>query len=400
MRRQTVFFLAGAAAQIFADSGSLPAAFTNGTLKGTAGTYMEYRDFAAPDRDFGWGTGYLYIKGESDRYYRTKAGAAFLRHTRLWHDEDNRKDNYREDIEELWGIPELYLDAGLTEGSKTSLRLGRWDNKGTHIDDAQSEGFYLYSGEWTNISFRAGGFRKFAELDYDDGEDFGRNNGSQEVGDNTVFGPDAASWVFFAEADAKCGFARLNPYLYVHDGYANVFGLDTDSSVETGEDSKAGVRADGYYVQADDAAGLNDGQAGTVAPYLTVGPVTWTVGYIRMGGSQSDVSMNRPWWFADYLEPGDQTLPYSNQASMQDLESFYTKVKYTRGAFWTHLAFFEAVYDSSRYGTANYVTEFQTGYSFICGLDLNLRLFHCEFEGPGQDAVDYNKAELLARYNF
>lgn len=400
MKKLAGILLIGAAAGVFADSDSLPAAFTNGTLKGTVGTYMEYRDFAAPNRDFGWGSGYFYIKGESDRYYRTKVGASFLRHTRLWHDEDNGKDNYREDIEELWGLPELYMDVGLTEGSRTSLRAGRWDNKGTHIDDTQSEGFYLHSAEWTNIFLRAGGFRKFAELDYDDGEDFGRNNDAQVVGDNATFGPDAAPWVFFTEANAKCGFAKLNPYLYIHDGYANVFGLDTDSSMEIGEDAKAGVRVDGYYVQADDAIGMDDGQAGTLAPYLTVGPVTWTVGYIRMGGSESDQSLNKPAWFSDYLEPSDQLIPYSNMGSMQDMETAYTKVQYKHDAFWTHLAFFQAAYDSSKYGTGNHVTEFQTGYDFGRGLDMNLRLFHCEFEGSGSDAVDYNKAELLARYNF
>lgn len=399
MKKLAGIFLIGAATA-FADSDSLPAAFTNGTLKGTVGTYMEYRDFAAPNRDFGWGTGYFYIKGESDRYYRTKIGVSFLRHVKLWNDEANNKNNYRDDIEELWGIPELYLDIGLTEKSKTSLRVGRWENKGTHIDDAQSEGFYLQSSEWTNFSFRVGGFRKFAELDYDDGEDFGRNNDSQVVGDDATFGSGAASWVFFAEAEAKCGFMELNPYLYVHDGYANVYGLDTDSKWDIGEDSKIGFRMDGYYVQAADSSGMGDGQAGTIAPYITVGPVTVTVGCVRMGGSESNQSLNKPAWFADYLEPSDQLIPYSNMASMQDLQSLYAKIKYTKGAFWTHLAYFDCTCDSSKFGTANSVAEFQVGYNFGHGFDLNLRLFDCEFNGTGADAVDYQKAELLARYNF
>ncbi|MDD3276684.1 MAG: hypothetical protein PHP93_06515, partial [Kiritimatiellales bacterium] len=65
-----------------------------------------------------------------------------------------------------------------------------------------------------------------------------------------------------------------------------------------------------------------------------------------------------------------------------------------------HLAYFDCTCDSSKFGTANSVAEFQVGYNFGHGFDLNLRLFDCEFNGTGADAVDYQKAELLARYNF
>lgn len=386
-----------------AESESLKAAVTNGTFKGTVGTYMEYRDFAAEDRDFGWGTGYVYLKAESDWYMRTRLGVSFLGHTPLWRDaeNDNETGPYKADIEERWGIPEIYLDFGLTDENKTMLRVGRWSNKGTHIDDSHSEGFYLSSKEWDNVSFTVGGFRRFAELDYDDGEDFGRQNDSQFLGDNSSFGPDADAWAFFVEADVDAGVATLSPYVYTHNGYASVFGLDTVTSVEVDEDTEVGLRVDGYFVQADSATGFDDGWAATAAPFVAVGPFDVSVGYIAMSGEGGGTqNLNKPRWFKDYLAASDQLLPFNNNGAMQGLDSVYGKVKFTHGAFWTHFVVADHSYNSSSIGTDSRELELQFGYDLGNGMDVNLRLMDCEFEGTGASAVDYQKAEMRARYRF
>ncbi|MBN2704505.1 MAG: OprD family outer membrane porin [Pontiellaceae bacterium] len=368
---------------------------TNGTFKGTIGTYIEANDFAN-GRDFSWGTGYIDLKAESGRYLRTKFGISVVGHTPLWEESSNGKNYYKVDIEKRFGVSELYTDVLLTD--KTALRVGRWANSGTHIDDSHSEGLYVESKEWKNLSVKAGAFRRFAELDYDDGEDFGRVNGAQKLSN---LSSDAGDWAFFAEFGTKLQNSKLNPYLYVHPGYAQVYGLDTKTEWETGDESAAGIRLDGYQVFADNETGMNDAWAMTLAPYYTAGPMEFTVGYIAMSGdAQGANDMTKPAWFRDYLPINDQVVPFNNTGAMQGIDSVYGKIKYTQGAFWTHFLAASHNYENSSIGTGSTELELQFGYNLGNGMDVNLRLFDCEFEGTGGSAVDYQKVELVAKYSF
>lgn len=373
-------------------------AITNGTFKGTIGSYMEAKDFAN-GRDWSWGTGYIDLKAESGRLMRTKLGLSVVGHTPLWEDSSNGKDYYKTDIEKRFGVAELYADVLLTD--KTALRAGRWSNSGTHIDDSDSEGFYVESKEWDNLSIKAGGFRRYAELDYDDGEDFGRKNGAQKLSNSSVFGPDAKSWALFAELHSQVQATKLTPYVYIHPGYAQVYGLDTKTEWALKDASKTGIRLDGYQVMADDATGMNDAWAMTFSPYYQTGPFTLTAGYVAMSGDDQGANdMTKPAWFKDYLGSSDQLLPFNNTGAMQGLDSVYGKVKYTQGKFWTHFLVASHDYGSSSIGTSSRELELQFGYDLGHGVKLNLRLFDCEFEGAGGSAVDYQKAEFVAKYSF
>ena len=394
-------WLLGASA--FADSDTLQGAITNGTIKGTVGTYMEYMDYSASRNDYGWGTGYVQLKAESDRYLRTKLGISVIGHQPLWASEVPGEDHYQNDMEKRIGIPELYLDFGLTDESKTTLRIGRWSVKSlTHIDDSHAEGFYLNSKEWENFSFTVGGFRRFAEMDYDDMEDFGRQNSSQFLGSADAFGNDAAAWAFFAEGNADLGALSLNPFVYIHDGYAQVYGLDTDTKVEVAEETSVGLKLKGYTVVADSGSNMNDGWAGMASPYVSTGPFTFSTGYIAMSGEGGgpQENMNKPRWLRDYLPCTDQLLPFNRGDATQGLDSVYVKLKYKQGPFWTHVCIANHEYNSSSIGTGSTELEWQGAYEFKPGISMNLRLFDCEFEGAGGSAIDYQRAELLCKYTF
>ncbi len=400
MKRTLIVAVAlGAVAASHADSESLMGAVTNGTFKGTVGSYMEFVDDSRSDKDFSWGTGYFDVHAESDRFMKTKAGIGLVGHTPLWRESDDGIDHYKVDIEKRFGVSELFLDFGLTEKSKTSLVMGRWTTKGTHIDDSHAQGLYVQAKEWSSFSLLAGAFNSFAELDYDDGEDYGRINHAQDLGDNKAYGSDALDWAFFVEGSGSLGDMKVNPFLYVHDGYASVYGMDTKTEFKMNDTTKAGLRLDGYMVSAASGSNSDDAWAGTIAPFVKSGPFDATVGYIAMSGESSGkLDLTKPAWFRDYLPISDQVVPFNNQRAMQKLGSVYGKIKFTHGRFWTHFLVASSEYEASNLGTGSSELECQFGYDLGRGFDINLRLFDCEFEGAG--AKDYQKAELVAKYSF
>ncbi|MBN2163233.1 MAG: hypothetical protein JXR25_09455 [Pontiellaceae bacterium] len=255
--------------------------------------------------------------------------------------------------------------------------------------------------EWGNAAVTVGGFRRFAEMDYDDMEDFGRINDAQDLGDDKYYGSDAFPWAFFAEANTSLGAAALNPFIYIHDGYAHVYGLDTDSKMKLASEATLGLKADGYAVHACSGTGRDDAWAWTAAPYFKTGPFTLSAGYIGMSGEDGGTqTLTKPLWMRDYMPCTDQVLPFNNQAAMQGLDSVYGKIKYSNGAFWTHFLVADHSYNASSIGTQSTEIEYQAGYDFGHGFNLNLRLFDCEFDGNGAGAIDYQKIEVLARYTF
>ena len=151
----------------------LATAFKEGKTKVQIGSYMEAIDKDERDSDKNWGTAYIDLKYETAEWNRLKLGIGFLGHHQLFSDADNGGDPYDSDIETDVAMPELYLK--YLFGEDSSVVVGRYNHKKiSHIDDAQSEGAYIQFKEIDNVELVAGVMRKFAELDYDDGEDFGR----------------------------------------------------------------------------------------------------------------------------------------------------------------------------------------------------------------------------------
>ena len=369
-------------------------AFKNGKVKGTIGSYFEYTDKDAADNDYGWATGYLTLKYETQKWNRLKMGARFFAHGQLYSDHDNgTTDPFESDIESKYTLPELYLNYGFAENS--GVTVGRWNHKKiSHIDDAQSEGAYMAIKEIPGLEFTAGVMTRFAEIDYDDGEDFGRTNDAQDLDSESVYDSNSKPYLFFIESKYKpLDMLTFNPYIMYQDGYAGVYGLDTDIKYKSEySDITYGGRLDYYYVSAD-IAGSGNSANFAVSPYIETGPFTMTVGFAQFDDGNA---LNKPAWLRDYLVGElDQDKSYGRSGC----EVYFAKVKYKMGKFWTHFAYGDNNYDyTSSKGDGSQECELQFGYKFTKNLDVNLRLFDVQYDNV--DGKDYQKVETRTRFKF
>ena len=212
---------------------TIEAAFKGGKFSGTIGNYFEFIAREADDSDSGWSSAYLTLKYETLSWNNIKFGARFWAHGELYNDhDDGTTDPYETDIETKFTLPEVYLNYGFFKTS--SITVGRWNHKKvSHIDDAQSEGGFISFKEIENIEFIAGVMERFAEIDYDDSEDFGRTNDAQDLDSEDTYGAGSSPILIFLEAKYKpIELLNVNPYFMYHNDYASVFGIDTSISAK------------------------------------------------------------------------------------------------------------------------------------------------------------------------
>jgi hypothetical protein len=368
-------------------------AFKNGKISGTIGSYFEYVEKDAQDADYGWATGYLTLKYETARWNDLLFGARFFAHGQMYSDhEDGTTDPFDADIESQYTLPELYLDYGFAEASR--VRAGRWDHQDiTHIDDNQSEGVYVQFKEMEDVELVTGIMRRFAEIDYDDGEDFGRNNDAQDLDSEATFGPGSGAYLYFLEGKYHgIDMVTLNPYMMFHNDYASVYGIDTKFETQL-KDSEVtlGAEADYYHVNAE-IAGSSDANNYRIAPFVKIKPVYASVGYARFDDGDS---LTKPAWLRDYFLPVDQLITYGTP----DSNVVFGKVKLTLGDFWSHFAFADSDYQTTAgRGDGSQEYELQFGYQLTKNLDANLRLFDVQYDNV--DNKDYQKVESRVRFKF
>ncbi len=363
-------------------------AFANGRLKGTIGSYYEYVDKDADDKNTTWATGYIFLKYQTAEWNRFYFGTAFLGHNQLHNDADDGSDPYAKDIETRYAMPEAYL--GVRVGEKSHIVAGRYNHKKiTHIDDAQSEGAYVQIKDIPNVELNAGFMQRFAEIDYDDGEDFGRTNDSQDLTANEDTG-DVLLWVD-GRVKVADGMLKFNPYFMAQDDYASVYGMDTDVKIKAGDDVSFGGRVDFYHV-ASDVTGTDDSNNYAVSPFVGFGPVTLTAGYAKFDDGNS---LNKPNWLKDGLVGElDQDKAYG----LPDCEVYFAKAKVKFGNFWAHAAVGQYEYELGSSGDGSQELELQLGYKFTKNFDANLRLFDVSYDNVNDK--DYQKMELRIRYKF
>ncbi len=379
---------------------SLAEAFTNGKFKGTLGSYGEHKDYThgGDKKDYGWLTGYLKLGYETARWNGLKLGVSTISHAQLADNSDQSDKYYDKDIEERHAIPELYLDYLISK--KTNFRIGRYNHKKiTHIDDSHSEGFYLRSKEIDNLDVVIGAMVRFAELDYDDMEDFGQQDGKQDLADKEHYG-DSDDVLWFAEATYKIGIAEFNPFLYYQGGYATVYGMDTVLEGKVSEDVKLGTNIYAYGVDVDsdtdsEYADKEDGYGYNFEPFVKVG--NWKVSIGNAGVSGKEGSVSKPAWFKDYLTGFDQDIVGSK--AKQGMDVIYGKIAWKSGKWKAHAKYGAYTYDVKEDKGGINETELQASYKFTSKLDLNVRLFHVDYtKDAGQG--DYDKVEARIRYKF
>jgi hypothetical protein len=370
-------------------------AFKNGKVKGEIGSYFEQIDSKQADKNRGWANAYLSLKYETQEWNRVKAGVGFFGHSQVYNDSKDGSDPFNVDVEKEYTVPELYLNLGFAE--KSSVTVGRWEHKKvSHIDDVQSEGAYVNFQEIPNLELISGFMTRFAEIDYDDSEDFGRTTDAQDLNSNVTYGVDSEPYVLFLDPRYKINkdLLILNPFVYYQDGYAAVYGLDTKWKYKPDEKSKITYGNElNYYHVVSDKAGFGDADAWMVAPNIAVGPVTVRVGTVKLDGGNS---FNRPDWFSEWSTGMDQTKVYGSNA---DLELYFTNIKYTKNKFWTSVAYGDYSYDTnSTQGNGTQEMEWLTGYNFTKSLSGEIRLFNVVYD----DIVDrdYKAMETLVKYKF
>ena len=375
------------------DAETVEDAFRNGTFSGTIGSYYEFVNRDADSTDDGWATAYITLKYETLSWKQLKMGARFFAHGQLYSDDDDGvTDPFDVDIESKYTLPELYLNFALTEAS--SVTVGRWDHlKITHIDDNQSEGAYVQMKEIEGLDVVAGFMRRFAEIDYDDGEDFGRKGNAQDLDSEATYGPGSGAYLYFLEGTYKgIDMLTFNPYVMYQNDYASVYGIDTkiEKKFEKPE-LTLGSDVSYYHVDAD-IADSGDANNYSVVPFVKKGPVYLNVGYTRFDDGNA---LNRPPWLKEYLFTVDQYATYASA----DSEVISGKLKLTFGDFWTHFVFADSNYAmAAGRGDGSQEYELQFGCKLFKNLDLNVRLFDVQFDNV--DDRDYQKIESHIHFDF
>lgn len=374
------------------EAGTIESAFKDGKISGTIGSYYEFVNRDADNSDSGWATAYLTLKYETLRWNDLKIGARFFAHGRLYSDHDDVTDPFDVDVESQFTLPELYFNYALTENS--SVTVGRWNHqKVTHLDDAQSEGAYVQIKEMEDLDITIGIIRRFAEIDYDDGEDFGRNNDAQDLDSEDTFGAGSSQYLFFFEGKYDAlDMLTFNPYFMVHGDYASVYGIDAKIETDIVDpEIILGSKVSYYHVDAD-ISGSGDANNYMVAPFVKIDPVYLSVGFARFDDGNALI---KPAWLRDYFLPVDQLITYATP----DSDIVFGKLKLTFGDFWTHFAFSDSNYATTvDRGDASQEYELQFGYKFPKNVDLNVRLFDVQFDNV--DDRDYQKVESRLRFKF
>ena len=365
--------------------------FRQGKISGEIGDYFEFVEREASDSNSGWSTAHISLKYETLPWNHLKFGARFWAHGELYNDhDDSTTDTYEIDIENKFTLPEMYLDYGFLENS--SVRVGRWQNVG-HIDDAQSEGGYLSFKEIENLELIVGAMTRFAEIDYDDSEDFGRSNDSQDVDSESTYGPGSGPMVVFLEGKYQPFKAlNVNPYFMYHDDYANVIGIDTKVDMTWEKyDVKYGGAVKYLHVNAD-INNRDDANSMAIQPYVAKGPVTLDFSYSKFADGNA---LNKPAWLLDTFSIVDQDEAENNPGA----EVFEARMKYSLEKLWLSYAYATATYETSATEGEGYSdNEFQIGYKITDNLDVNVRYFIVTFDEV--DGRDYNKVESRIRFKF
>ena len=386
-------FLLMFSSSVFADEAQeFKNAFRDGKFSGEIGSYFEYKDNEASDSNTGWATAYLTFKYETLKWNDLQFGVRFFGHGQLYNETQNSSDPFGADIETEFTLPELYFNYAFGEAS--NFRIGHWEHgKVSHIDDNQSEGLYVQYKEIEKLELIAGLMNRFAEIDYDDGEDFGRTNDSQDLDDEPTYGSDSKPNLYFFEARYQpADLIGLNPFFMIQNDYASVFGLETNVKSEW-EKYKIKYGANILYENINaEIAGSGDANVFAIMPFVQKGPVKLDLCYSMFSDGSA---LNKPQWLADINNIVDQ----DNADGMAGAEFFETRIKYSFEKLWLSYAFGIANYDTSASaGNGFNDNEFQVGYKITDSLDVNVRYFIVSYDDIANK--DYNKVETVLKFKF
>jgi len=362
----------------------------NAKVKGKAGVYFE--NFVDQDKSKdadGFANSFLTLKFETAKWNNLQFGIA-AHNTRELYDENNDFNSDHESATNdhtLTGLPEAYIKYHFNED--TYAVLGRFDHKNvTHFDDGQSEGGYVQFNSAAGLSLNAGFMTQFAEMDYDDFEDFGRQNGHQNLSTNSM----TEDYVLFVDGTYQVNDnASVRPFAYHQGDFATVLGTDAELSAKLNDDATIGARVTAYTVDADATnvgAGMDSDVYG-IFPYIKVAGVKFGLGHAEFGKG-----LARPFWLADYVSGFDQKAAYPSGTIANDISATQATVEFKVAGVKVRYGVQE--WDGNNNSADIREHELMLGYKFTKKLDLALRFFDVE----NKNSTDYQKVESRLRYKF
>ena len=384
---------------------SLSKAFTDGQFSGEAGLYYEASDFKRSSQESANNESYAHlwtqIRYKTAKWNNLQLGAQVLAAQDLY-DDNAAADNkgYHQDFEgeDHIAFSELYLKYYFTE--KSYILVGRYYNKKlTYLDDSHSEGAYISYQDIEDLTVTAGFMTQFAEFDYDDFEDFGRENGSQDLGDSDFYG-DAANAVFFLDARYKANKnLDINGYIYYQDDYAAVLGSDLKYSHEFSETLSSGLKTSAYLVDDQRTTGEDNQNAfvASASPWIAISNIKLETGYTHFGKG-----LFKPRWFSDYILAFDQMGPYNTLGATDDgsMRAVHATATYKFKNFYAHYGIIK--WDNDAENSIDTLDqELIFGYKVTKSTDLTLRFIESKFgDDSSSQGSSFQKIEARLRYKF
>ena len=384
-------------------TGTLDEAFRGGIFSGQFGLYYETKDLEGKGRaqDDSYSNAWFMLKYETAKWNNIQFGAEIYAATKLYDDDGDFGSDFEGDDNTPTALSQLYVKYHFTE--KSFLIAGRfYHKKFSYLDDAQSEGLHLQYNEIEDLSVRMGFMTQFAEMDYDDFEDFGQEDGSQKLSSER-YGTNSTPYVVYLDLIYKINeHVTSRPYVYHQDGYASVYGMDLDLETAINESSSIGTKAIAYSVLTDSGApAIGDDDTGKGDSNEVFGAKSW----LKMDSFLFSLNLFyfsggavKPEWFKDYLPDFDQAYwaPVNADAGTS-ISAIETAVDYKYKAF------------KVRYGIAKWegndksqVDAFEHelifGYKFTEELDAALRFYIVDQHVS--TTRDYEKIEARLRYKF
>lgn len=379
-------------------------AFANGTFMGMIEFMPVWVDRDNVQNDpYHFGTTAFTLNYKTAMWQGFSAGIETVAHTTVWDSDDDMRKNeldmglgtYKSAV-----LSELYLSYTYDMATAT---VGRWDSKSlshandwnlmgsTHLNGNKAEGANLMLCPYEEVEVLVGAVSKINEADWDnilewvDVEDFGN--------------ADADEWIYFGELklDVVDGL-MVNPYVYLHDDDANIYGVDVLGAYEM-EDMTIGARAHIYNVDDDtDLPGVEDATVWGIVPNLTIDQFDFELGYVQF---DDDNANNQPFWFADYLVwVTDQDRPYGQN----DCDVWLGKAQYNAEEWWVSLAV--AVYNWEGFGANDDPSEVEyelwAGYDVTTNLEVmgGVMIVRTNDDAENIGWVDYERVEGRVRYKF
>ena len=389
----------------FAESKStLTETFTEGQLSGEAGLYYEVTDFKRSSQESvnneSFANLYTQIKYETAKWNNLQIGAQLFAAQDIYDDNgSNNNKGYDQDFERdaQVSFSEIYLKYWFSD--KSYILAGRYNHKKiTHIDDSHSQGAYISYNDIENLKFTAGFMTHFAELDYDDFEDFGRKNDSQDLADHSY--GESANVLFYIDAKYQISKElKANSYIYYQDNYAAVYGSDFDYSREISETITAGLKTSAYLVddQRTEEANNQNAFVAHIRPWITISDLKLEVGYTHFGKG-----LFKPKWFGDYLTGFDQVTEY-NSAGVTDEDTMrvvQASATYKFKKLYARYGIIKWDNDADN-GADALEQELIFGYKVCKSTDLALRLLDVDHGSDSRrEGLSYQKIEARLRYKF